>query len=512
MIVSFADIEIDTHRHELRRSGELISIEPLIFDLIVFLANHAHELLNRDQLITCVWQGRIVSDSTVSSAIKSARRALGDDGTQQRFIKTVHGRGFKFIGIIQTTEMSSETSAIRNKIKITQTKQPSVIVLGFKTLSDDSDTKQISAGLQANIESILTRVPLLNISAQSSEFSIKTSTATAKQIHEKLRIDYVIDGIIQIIENRYIVNINLTQAKSGFRLWSQQFEQDSKNNKSVLDTLVITIISKLEPQLNRAIYNSIDIDNPPSNSRLLYLQASTLLATKGWHRDSFLEAADLLRLSGKKDPLFALAPAYLSLILALGHRVGLLAKTNEIKHQAIAAADIALKLDNMDSTVLGFSGCALADVGLLTRAFNILKNAVELDHANAQAWTALGSAYLLNKQTQLAIQHLNHGIEISPLDSRLSIWLAVLALAYIRVNNLDQALINAQLACQRDDRTYFPKIVLASIYLINNNKDEAVTTIKDAYRIKPDLSEQEIQGVVGKKLMQLIMQLKITAE
>ena len=96
MVFSFEDIEIDTQRFELRRGGELVSTEPLIFDLIVHLVQHADELFSRDDLITAVWQGRVVSDATVSSAIKSARKTLGDDGITQKYIKTVHGRGFKF--------------------------------------------------------------------------------------------------------------------------------------------------------------------------------------------------------------------------------------------------------------------------------------------------------------------------------------------------------------------------------------------------------------------------------
>ena len=156
-------------------------------------------------------------------------------------------------------------------------------------------------------------------------------------------------------------------------------------------------------------------------------------------------------------------------MLALGHRIGLLSKTKETKAKAIAAADNALELDSMDSTVLGFSGCALADVGLLSRAFGILKNAIVLNPANAQAWTALGSAYLLNKDTRLAIEHLTHGVKISPLDSRLSIWQAVLAMAFMQANNIDKAQTNAEMACQRDDRNYLPRVVLAAIYMAGSS-------------------------------------------
>ena len=505
MIFTFADIEINTDRYELRRSEKLVSIEPLIFNLIVFLIHHADQLFSRDELIAAVWQGRIVSDATVSSAIKSARKALGDDGKKQRYIKTIHGRGFKFIGNIHINDKPNVKASSKHQENKAQTKQPSVIVLAFTTLSEKSNIQQLSNGLQANIETILTRVPLLNVSSQSAEFNPQANAVSAREIHEQLDIDYVIDGIIQIIEKRFSVNINLTQAKSGFRLWSERFEHTINANNPALDTLVIKILSKLEPQLNRAIFKDIHSDSVKPDSQQLYLQASTLLATRGWHRDSFLEAARLLEQSRNINPDFALAPAYLSLVLALGHRVGLLSKTNKVKTKAIAAADNAIELDNMDSTVLGFSGCALADVGLLTRAFSVLKNAIEINSANAQAWTALGSAYLLNSETQLAIDHLTHGIKISPLDTRLSIWQAVLALAYMQAKNSVMAKENAELACQRDDKTYFPRIVLAAIHITRKNSAQATLALNDAYRVKPDLSQREVEGVVGKKLARLLL-------
>lgn len=507
MIFTFAEIEIDTERYELRRNGKLVSIEPLIFDLIVFLTRHGDELCSRDELITAVWQGRVVSDATVSSAIKSARKALGDDGKKQRYIKTVHGRGFKFIGKVHPPGDHGLTGASTALQDGTQTKKPSAIVLAFKMLSDEQITKQLCDGLQASIETILTRVPLLNISSQSAEFIGNSITVTARQIHEQLGIDYVIDGKVQIVEKRFRVNINLTRAQSGFRLWSEQFEHAVNDKEPALDTLLIKMLGKLEPQLNRAIYTDMDSVAENPGAHRLYLQASTLLATRGWHQHSFTEAAKLLEHSWKIDPDFALAPAYLSLILALGHRVGLLSKTHEIKVRAIAAADKALELDRMDSTVLGFSGCALADVGLLNRAFDILKNAIDLNSANAQAWTALGSAYLLKGDSRSAIEHLSHGIKISPLDTRLSIWQAVLALAYLQANDIEKAQANAELACQRDDRTYLPRVVLAAIYLTCRNTREATAAFKDACRIKPDLSGQEIRGVVGNKLGRLLMQI-----
>ena len=89
----------------------------------------------------------------------------------------------------------------------------------------------------------------------------------------------------------------------------------------------------------------------------------------------------------------------------------------------------------------------------------ILRNAVEINPASAQAWAALGSACLLNGQVDEAVRHLTHGINISPLDSRLSVWGALLALALMQSNDLESALQQGELACQRDHRSYIPELL-----------------------------------------------------
>lgn len=96
MSVTFAEFVIDDRAAELRRNDQLIKVEPQVFDLLLFLASNAGRVLSKDDIAKGVWHGRAISDSAISTRINAARRALGDDGATQRFIKTVHGRGFRF--------------------------------------------------------------------------------------------------------------------------------------------------------------------------------------------------------------------------------------------------------------------------------------------------------------------------------------------------------------------------------------------------------------------------------
>jgi DNA-binding winged helix-turn-helix (wHTH) protein/tetratricopeptide (TPR) repeat protein len=111
--IRFGDCELDLDGFELRRGGQPQSIEPQVFELLSYFARNPGRLVSKDELIAEVWGGRIVSDAALSSRIKSARRAIGDDGEQQRLIRTVHGRGFRFVGeILDRAQLGapSETS------------------------------------------------------------------------------------------------------------------------------------------------------------------------------------------------------------------------------------------------------------------------------------------------------------------------------------------------------------------------------------------------------------------
>jgi len=99
----FAEYEIDIGRHELRRAGEVVAIEPQVFDLLVYLVRHRDRIISKDELIDAVWQGRIVSDAALSSCISAARRAIGDNGDDQLLIRTLHKRGFRLSAVSMTT-------------------------------------------------------------------------------------------------------------------------------------------------------------------------------------------------------------------------------------------------------------------------------------------------------------------------------------------------------------------------------------------------------------------------
>ena len=98
MKFSFDNHILDTDLRELRRDRELVAMQPQVFDLLVHLLKHRNQVVSRDNLIELVWGGRTVSDSTLDSRINAARNAIGDNGKEQRLIRTIPRKGLRFVG------------------------------------------------------------------------------------------------------------------------------------------------------------------------------------------------------------------------------------------------------------------------------------------------------------------------------------------------------------------------------------------------------------------------------
>jgi pimeloyl-ACP methyl ester carboxylesterase/DNA-binding winged helix-turn-helix (wHTH) protein len=109
LIYVFDGCELDLDRYELRRDGAVEPMEPQVFDVLVVLIRERGRVVRKDELLDAVWRSRYVSESAVTSRVKAARRAIGDDGRAQRLIRTVHGRGYQFVGAV--TERTADVAA-----------------------------------------------------------------------------------------------------------------------------------------------------------------------------------------------------------------------------------------------------------------------------------------------------------------------------------------------------------------------------------------------------------------
>lgn len=97
----FGVYRLDPDRFELTRGGQPVRLEPQVMALLIHLARNNQRLVSKDEIVTAVWNGGIVSDASIASRIRSAREAVGDDGGQQSVIRTIHGRGYRFVAEVR---------------------------------------------------------------------------------------------------------------------------------------------------------------------------------------------------------------------------------------------------------------------------------------------------------------------------------------------------------------------------------------------------------------------------
>src|SRR5258708_27079397 len=104
VLYSFVDCVLDPQRRELRRGNSLVSVQPQVFDLLLYLIRNRERVISKDELIDAIWEGRAVSDTVVSSRMHAARQAIGDDGDAQRLIQTIQRKGTRFVGNVREAD------------------------------------------------------------------------------------------------------------------------------------------------------------------------------------------------------------------------------------------------------------------------------------------------------------------------------------------------------------------------------------------------------------------------
>ena len=103
-VIRFADCELNLDRIVLRRGGEEIRVEPQVFDVLAYLVKHRGAVVRKEELLDAIWGDRFVSESALTTRIKAVRQAVGDDGSQQLIIRTVHGKGYEFVATVEEIE------------------------------------------------------------------------------------------------------------------------------------------------------------------------------------------------------------------------------------------------------------------------------------------------------------------------------------------------------------------------------------------------------------------------
>jgi len=232
----FAGHEIDLRRQELRRGGEIVHVEPQVYDLLVHLVRNRDRVVSKDELFDTIWNGRIVSEAALSSRINAARKAIGDDGERQALIKTMHRRGFRFIGAVREgTGEPADTVQPGNGPKDPAgqpadempptakpgiaSRKPSVAVLPFANLSQEPDTEYFGYGLTEDVIRLLARNRWLDVLSRHSAVAFQGKGTDPREIGAALGIRYLVQGTVVKHGERVRITADLVSAENGHHLW-----------------------------------------------------------------------------------------------------------------------------------------------------------------------------------------------------------------------------------------------------------------------------------------------------
>jgi DNA-binding winged helix-turn-helix (wHTH) protein len=193
----FGDHTLDGDRRELRCGADPIAVEPQVFDLLIYLVQNRDHVVTKNDLIEAVWGGRVVSDSTLTSRINAARKAIGDSGQQQRLIRTIARKGLRFVGDVRLrpsgTEPSPSPAQLQTEIGdslrtvLPLPDRPAIAVLPFVNMSGEPEQEYFSDGISEDIITALSKLRWFFVIARNSSFTYKGKAIHLKQIGEERR-------------------------------------------------------------------------------------------------------------------------------------------------------------------------------------------------------------------------------------------------------------------------------------------------------------------------------------
>lgn len=443
---------------------------------------------------------------TISDAVQGAVRgkvaaSFLDQGEQQ--VKNIPHpvRTFR----VQVEGLVSTPSIADGASGIDALNKPSIAVLPFNVLSEDSRIGFLADGLVEDVIALLARVAGFVLISRASSFVFRNRNESIPVIARQLGVRYIVEGSVRPTGDQVRVSTQLTEAQSGRVLWSGRFESKRDEAADLQDAIARGIISELEPELTRAEIALIRRQRPENiDAWGCYRQAMGAIALKGWTENAFSEARSQFQRAFAIDPSFGLARAHFALLTALGRNTGLIQSSPNLADDAREAAEQAISLDDGSSEVLGYAGCALSDLGQHDRGAEILERALEIDPSNAQAHVALGATHALSGQFDAGIERMRYGMRISPRDRRLGFWGWALAGFLLRAGRTEEALQEARISAGRDSKLHLTRILEAAALQTLGRTEEAREAVDAARRLRASLTLDEVALSHGRRFAKQI--------
>ena len=492
----FEDYVLDPERRELTRGFEAIAAGPQVFDLLLYLVQNREHVVSKDELLDLVWGGRIVSESTLTSHINAARKAIGDSGQEQRLIRTIARKGFRFVGDVGEGQPSvgfssaSAGAADANEPSAHAPElpdKPSIAVLPFLNLSGDPEQEYFADGVVEDIISALSRIGWLFVIARNSSFTYKGRAVDVKQVGRELGVRYALEGSLRKAADRVRITGQLIDATTGGHLWADRFEGTLDDLFELQDQLTENVVGAIAPQLERAEIERAKRKPTESLDAYDYYLRGTANLHQGT-REAINEALPLFHKAIQFDPDFASAYAMAAWCHVWRKINGWMTDRSREVAEGARLARRAVDMGKDDAVALARSGGALCHfAGDLDGSVALIDRALVLNPNLAAAWYIGGFLRIYRGEPDDAIERLARAMRLSPLDPEMFRMQAGTALAHLFAGRFDAASSWAEKASRDLPSFLIPASIIAASHALAGRADEARRAMHHLRQLDPAL-------------------------
>jgi TolB-like protein len=497
----FEDCALDPDRRELTRRGEAVAIGPKVFDLLLYLVQNREHVVSKDDLLNAVWAGRIVSESTLTSHINAARKAIGDNGQEQRLIRTLARKGLRFVGDVK--EASDDRTSLGTDIAkpdeasapalLILPDSPSIAALPFQNWSGDPEQEYFADGVVEDIITALSRIRWLFVIARNSSFTYKGRAVDVKQVGRELGVRYVLEGSVRKAANRVRITGQLIDATTGAHLWADRFEGSLDDIFELQDQVAERVVGAITPTLERAEIERAK--RKPTES--LHAYDYYLRGMTRFHqgtKEAIGKALPLFNKATELDPDFASAYAMAAWCYFWRKVNGWMIDRPRESAEGAALARRAVEVGRDDAVALARSGHALAHLaGDIDGGVVLIDRALALNSNFAVGWFLSGFLRIWRGEPDDAIERFERAMRLSPLDPEMFRMQAGMAMAHLLAGRFD-------IASSWADKSYrdLPSFLIvvgtiAASQALAGRADEAREAMKHLRQLDPTLRISNLQ-------------------
>jgi TolB-like protein len=492
LLYFFKDFVLDTDRRELRRGTHLVAIAPQAFDLLEYLIRNRERVISKDDLLASIWNGRIVSDSALSTRIHAARCAIDDMAEEQHLIRTLPRKGLRFIGLVREEHQpasSQESEKARAPEFPSPTlplpEKPSIAVLPFANMSKDLEQDYFADGMAEEIITALSRCSWLFVIARNSSFTYKGKAVDVRQVGRELGVRYVLEGSVRRDCDRLRFTGQLIDTSSGGHIWADRFEGPADSVFELQDRFTEAVVAAIEPKLQQA---EIERQKYKATSNLnaydLYLRAQQ--CEYEYREESHAAALCYLEQALSIDPYYAPAMALAALCHSVRCFQGWMKNPDVEAREGVRLAYRAVDLGKENANIFWMAGHAILRLQMdLSRAREFVRHSLDLNPNSAMALAIAGEIESAVGNTREALELLCRAARLSPRDPRGWAITLHMAWAYLVAGRFDEAIAAAKKVLNQHPRSSFARRFIASSLARQGRLKEAAEALRQALEIEP---------------------------